>query len=105
MMVIYSTLMSVLLFGVLLYGVLWVVERDIKPSFSHAIYLSAGIKLGMFAVVLVLGGLLGSLVLAPALFAAWAILHRYGRLSEMQAMGAIGILLLVELGFKAAGLS
>jgi len=62
--------------------VLWFVKRDRPIPLTTALGLGVGIKLASFAIVLVLGAILGPFILAPVFFAAWAILCRYGPLSE-----------------------
>jgi len=94
-------LLSGFLFSLVVYAVLWFVERDRHIEFTTALGLGFGIKLAEFAIVLVLGVVLGPFILAPVFFAAWAILHRYGRLSERQAALAVALLVAVELGLAA----
>ena len=75
-------LISGVVFSLIVWAVLWFVERDRHIPFTTALGLGFGIKLASFAIVLVLGAILGPFILAPVFFAAWAILCRYGRLSE-----------------------
>ena len=53
------------------------------------------------ALALLLGAFFGPLVFVPICFAAWAILTRYGRLSEKHAVIAVAAMFVVELGLGA----
>lgn len=87
--------------GVILYAVLWLLERDRHVPFSTALGLAFGIRLASIVLALLLGAFFGPLVFVPICFAAWAILTRYGRLSEKHAVIAVAAMFVVELGLGA----
>ncbi|MEM8885917.1 MAG: hypothetical protein AAGD14_17770 [Planctomycetota bacterium] len=94
-----------LLWGVAIHVVRFVVDRDIAHSFATSVYLGLGIKIAALLVVLLLGGLFGPFILAPVFFVAWAILARYGRLSEFQAAAAVALLIALDFAWALTGLA
>ena len=95
-------LIYVLVFSGMIYITLAIVEREIKPSFTHSFGLGLGITIAMSIVTALLAPAIGVIAWIFALFAAFAILHRYARLSEYQALAAVGVLLLLDLGLRFA---
>ena len=97
----YVALLAFVLGGFLwscaVHAVRWIVDRNYHPSFIDSVYLGFGIKLAAAAILLFLGGLPAPIVLALVFFVAWAILARYGKLSEFQALSAVGLLIGIEL--------
>lgn len=102
---IFSFLVSGFLWGVAIHLVRWAVDREGPRTFTGSIYLGFGIKVAAWLIVALLGGLLGPFILAPVFFATWAILARYGKLSELQAMAGVGALIALDLVWTLAGLS
>ena len=100
-----SFLISGFLWGVAIHAVRTLVDREVSHSFSTSVYLGFGIKVAAALIVLLLGGLLGPLALAPVLFVAWGILARYGKLSEKQAALAVVALVALDFVWVATGLS
>ena len=96
-LLLFSFLLGGLFWGVAIHAVRWAVDREHGHSFSESVYLGFGIKIAAAVTVLVLGGFLGPFVMAPVFFFAWAILARYGRLSEMQAVAAVALLITIDL--------
>ena len=101
----FSFLIGGLLWGIVIHAVRWIADREVAHGFSTSVYLGFGIKVAAAVIVLLLGGLLGPFILAPVFFAAWAILARYGKLSEMQAMGAVVALVALDFVWVWTGLA
>ena len=72
---------------------------------TGAVLLAFGIKIAVAMVILFLAGFLGPLILAPVFFVTWAILARYGGLSDKQALGAVCVLVGLESIWLALGIS
>jgi len=100
-----SFALSLLLFGATIHVCRHLLIRDVSFPFSESFWLGVGVKLAVFGVTFFLGGVLGPLVLAPAFFAAWGVLARYGKFSDLQALACVGILVALDVVWMATGLS
>ncbi|MHC4937885.1 MAG: hypothetical protein ACYTHK_02820 [Planctomycetota bacterium] len=104
-MVVTSFFIGVTLLGIVLHLIRRTLMRDEHPSFRVSVFLAIGLKVAGFLIVAFLAGILGPFVLAPVFFASWAILARYGGLSEKQAALAVCLLVGLESVWLALGIS
>jgi hypothetical protein len=93
----FSFFIGAVLWGLAIHAVRWFVDREVGHDWKDSLLLGFGVKVAAAITVTILGRFLGVLTLVPVFYLAWAILARYGKFSEMQALAAVGLLVTIDI--------
>ena len=95
--ILFSFLIGGVIWGVAIHAVRWFLDREVGHDWRDSILLGFGVKIAAALTVAILGDVLGVLTLVPVFYFTWAILARYGKFSEMQALAAVGLLVTIDI--------